>query len=262
MKYTGLFVASFLLLILASGCLNATTAVTTTRASIITTTTIPRIVKNITLTQKVETDRFILYLPYDWKDVTAARRASGKHYEAYYNAQGSVFPSVYHGSPLYLNIWVEKINSSEDLKSVAEAIVSSYEQNPDRVFPSDFKITPYEVNLSSGQDAYFIHVRYRLNSSSLNQSRYDLITADPQEKIIYAMTFTIQYKPDYATAEKELKLNELAVYIFRTFRLKDYTPETSTTLNPTNATTTIGISTPSISNGIITSIPGTTTAPA
>jgi hypothetical protein len=227
-KKLGLFMASFLLLTLASGCLNTNTTVPTTRAFIPTTTTIPRAAINITLSQKVETDRFILYLPKDWNDVTEARRTSGKFYEVYYNAQGSSFPTVYHGGPLYINLWVEKINTSQDLKSVTDAIVSSYSQNPDRVFPAGFKITTYEVNLSSGQDAYLIYVRYHLNSSSLNQSRYDLITADPQEKVVYAMALTVQYKPDYDTAEKELRLNELAGYIFRTFRLKGYTPKNST----------------------------------
>jgi hypothetical protein len=55
----------------------------------------------------------------------------------------------------------------------------------------------------------------------LNQSRFDLVVFDPKGKKEYVATLSVQYASDYDTAEKELKLNELAEEIFATFELKD-----------------------------------------
>jgi hypothetical protein len=238
MRRVLLILTSFLLLVLALGCLKtATTQETITQAS--TTTTIPAIATASGLTQKVESNRFIFYAPKDWKDVTRVRNLPVKNYIAYFDGSGVGFPAVYKNSNLTMNLWLKEGKAS-DLESTKNDLISSYTaQNPDRVYAAGFKIEPVKIKVSSGQDAYLIHSRFSRKSNLMRESRFELVVFNQNDSRAYLVTLAAQYGTDYDTAEQELNLKQLAEQIFDTFTLKVYTPTTSTTSSATTTTTTI-----------------------
>ncbi|MFH1722410.1 MAG: hypothetical protein ABH950_07395 [Candidatus Altiarchaeota archaeon] len=170
----------------------------------------------IELTEKVETKSYVFFAP-KWRDSTDLYKSMDVHFESYLVGSGKgVFPFRYNNMPVIPTLWLMK-DEQESLESLKTDWVSGYTENPDRVFPRDFKIEPKKIELKSGEDAYFIHLRFFRTSKDLNQSRFDLITFDKDTNEGYEMTISIQYEGEFEKAEKDLKLKEFAEQVFESF---------------------------------------------
>jgi len=163
----------------------------------------------------VTSDNYEFQVPYKWRQMPTG----GQGPEQLLEASGLALPASFNGSPVMVTIFFVK-QDGKNLDDCKDKCLSGYRTNPDREFPKKFKDGQEKIQLTSGQDAYFLNTRFYRQSKGLNQSRFDLVVYSDKAQSGYIYTVSIQYSDKDYKFETDNKLADFAKKLYSYLTLK------------------------------------------
>jgi hypothetical protein len=165
--------------------------------------------------KKVEGDNYSFYVPQKWRDMDMTMYKMLHYYEA----SGLAFPLTYNGNnPVIVILTMVKMKQ-DNLEDIKKEISEGYSENPDRVFPDNFKFEIEEFTLGSSEKAYLINTRFYRKSKGLQQSRFDLAIYSGKAKLGYMFTISIQYSDETYHFENDFRLKDFSKKFYSYFSL-------------------------------------------
>lgn len=157
----------------------------------------------------------LFQVPENWVNLGAL----GSVVEVAFDASDLYFPAIFNDRPILVGIFLLN-QSGSSLDEARNLALKDYRSNVDRVFEQNYSDTVYNFKIQTGQKAYILHTRFLRKSSTLNQSRYDLIVFSEKLKKAYSVMVSVQYSdPSYAF-EKNNGLDVFATRIFSQVTMK------------------------------------------
>ena len=163
----------------------------------------------------IKTDSYQLQVPSGWRHLPSL---GGQGPEQFFEASGVAFPRMYNGAPVMVTIFVVK-QDGKDLEECKDECFKGYRENDDRQFPKDFQDGQEKIQLTSGQQAYFLNTHFYRKSKGLNQSRFDLVVYSDNAKTGYLYTISIQYSDDKYKFENDNDLTGFSKKLFSYFKI-------------------------------------------